>query len=624
MSTLHHDNSQNYESFFNSIDEFLFVLDMEGRILHANSTVYNRLGYTKDELYGMSVLTVHPEERREEALAIVQAMLRGEAVSCPVPLVTKSGVYIPVETRVTQGEWDGQPALFGVTKDISKIKLSEEKFSALFFLNQNAAGLTDMETFQYIEVNDAFCTFFGFAREEVIGRTPMELGILDDDMRKNILEQASAAGKVINARGELRDRQGRVKHVLLSSENIYIQDRRYRFTVVNDFTEILATEAELRIKQAELQQSNDEKDKFFSILAHDLRSPFNTFLGFTQLITEDYDAMRPAEIYRMIQTIRSSALHLYNLLENLLEWSRIQQGRVTVNYQSQKVADFLNDCILSIKEQAAGKQIALHTIVPPDLEFVTDPHVIRTILRNLITNAVKFTPKGGRVSAEASVLPSGLLEIRVRDNGIGMSPGLVASLFSTDKGTNRKGTDGEPSTGLGLVICQDFVNKLGGKMHVESVEGQGSTFIVNLPCDRNVPVIIDESASTLAQAHPAVKCYKALVVDDDPPSAILLSNILHYSGFMVLIANNGLEALTIMNENQDIALVFMDINMPGLDGAETARRIRRINQQIPIIAHSATHFAFHMEKEEALCFDDHLPKPLDPHTLEKTISRLLS
>ena len=124
---------QNYETFFNTIDEFLFVLDQQGNIIHTNSTVVERLGYTSKELFGKPVLMLHPPERREEAGRIVAEMLNGGTEFCPVPIVTKSGVQIPVETRVSHGFWDGKPVIFGVTKDIAKIKLSEEKFSKIFY-----------------------------------------------------------------------------------------------------------------------------------------------------------------------------------------------------------------------------------------------------------------------------------------------------------------------------------------------------------------------------------------------------------------------------------------------------------------------------------------------------------
>jgi PAS domain S-box-containing protein len=141
---------KNYDAFFNSIDEFLFVLDNGGNIIHVNKTVIERLGYSEQELMGQSVLLVHPPERREEAGRIVGEMLAGKAEFCPVPLMAKSGERIPVETRVTAGTWNGAPAIFGVTKDMSRLKLSEEKFSKAFHSNSALMALSRFEDGEYI------------------------------------------------------------------------------------------------------------------------------------------------------------------------------------------------------------------------------------------------------------------------------------------------------------------------------------------------------------------------------------------------------------------------------------------------------------------------------------------
>ncbi len=237
---------QNYETFFNTIDDFLFVLDEEGKIIYTNATVIHRLGYTMRELYGQPVLMIHPPERRDEAARIVGEMLAGRAEFCPVPIATKSGIQIPVETRVSHGFWDGKPAIFGVTKDVSKVRLSEEKFSKLFHINPSACGLSDLENNKYIEVNEAFYNLLGFEGKEVIGKTAVELGILTREKINAVLLKADSNGKVSNAETELIAKNGGVKHVLLSSENINVQDKKYRFTVAHDITKRKLAEAALR------------------------------------------------------------------------------------------------------------------------------------------------------------------------------------------------------------------------------------------------------------------------------------------------------------------------------------------------------------------------------------------
>lgn len=614
----------NYETFFNTVDEFLFVLDLEGRILHANATVYQRLGYSPEELHGQHILTVHPAGRREEASAIVAAMIRGEIASCPVPLVTRSGVQIPVETRVTSGIWDGKPALFGVTKDISRVKLSEEKFAALFHLNQSAVGLSDLETLRYIEVNDAFCSFFGYSREEVIGKTAMELGILDEETRAGILRKADATGKIVNVRGNLRDREGNFKYVLLSADNILIQERTYRFTVVHDLTDIVKSEEELRSKQAELQRSNEEKDRFFSIIAHDLRGPFNAFLGLTQLMAEGYSEYTSAEIMKMAESLRHSAVKMHDLLENLLDWARIQQNRIKVRKEKLNLSKIIEDCMSSMEEQATGKEITLELCIPGSLEIIADQNILCTVVRNLVGNAVKFTPRGGKIRVEAILKNSGDTEILVQDNGIGMDHHTLASLFRIDKCTTRKGTEGEPSSGLGLIICHDFIQKLGGKLKVESEKGNGTTFCIILPSGEPLsvpPAAVTDPSYGFAKL---VNLNKILIVEDDPASSAYFSLILKRAGIRVFVARNGLEALSVLNSNPDLDLILMDINMPVMDGLEATRRIRQFNTRVPIISQTAYHMNVPREEALAAGCNDHILKPVDLLQLQQAISGLIS
>lgn len=243
----------NYNTFFHTIDEFLFVLDEKGNIIYTNNTALKRLGYTLEELVGVSVLMVHPPERREEAARTVGEMLDGITEFCPIPLMTKSGIQIPVETRIFHGNWNDNPAIFGISKDISKVRLSEEKFSKVFYLNPSACGLSDLDTGEYIEVNDQFYSLLGFEKNEVIGKTAQELGILTAESAKSILQNANSDGKLINAEADLKAKNGDIRHVLLSAENLYVQDKKYRYTVVHDITERKQVEAELSFSKTNLE-----------------------------------------------------------------------------------------------------------------------------------------------------------------------------------------------------------------------------------------------------------------------------------------------------------------------------------------------------------------------------------
>lgn len=228
----------NFGTFFNTIADFLFVLDMEGNMILVNDTVVNRLGYARGQLVGKSVLMVHPADRRAEAQGIIQDMLQGRQSQCPIPLECKDGRQIPVETRVIEGTWNGRQALFGVSKDISELKVSEEKFSKAFHTSAALMAFSTSEEGRFIDVNDVFLQTLGFSREEVIGRTSLELGMfIDGSQRQAIREEVTEKGMVRNVEATVRAKDGSTLVGLLSATPVYIQNTPYLLTTMNDITE---------------------------------------------------------------------------------------------------------------------------------------------------------------------------------------------------------------------------------------------------------------------------------------------------------------------------------------------------------------------------------------------------
>ena len=253
--------------------------------------------------------------------------------------------------------------------------------------------------------------------------------------------------------------------------------------LIVDITKQMQNEAEIQLKNQELINLNATKDKFFSIIAHDLRSPFNSFLGLTEFMAEELPNLTMSQLQEMVVGMNKSATNLYRLLENLLNWSQIQKGTIPFNPEEVQIGLVIGESIEMIQEQAINKKIEITTYIPDGLVVFADCNMLQTIIRNLVSNAIKYTNKGGHISLSVKATNNKNIGIAIHDTGIGMSRKMVDNLFRIDINANRKGTDGEPSTGLGLLLCKEFVEKHGGKIRVDSEEGIGSTFYFTLPCN---------------------------------------------------------------------------------------------------------------------------------------------
>jgi two-component system, cell cycle sensor histidine kinase PleC len=233
--------------------------------------------------------------------------------------------------------------------------------------------------------------------------------------------------------------------------------------------------------EKELRKLNAEKDKLFTVIAHDLRSPFTSFLGLTELMTDETIELSMDEMREFAESIQKSATGLYKLLENLLEWSRTQSGSSEFRPQFMNANIIIRESLGSLKAAAERKHIEIINQIPEDLIIYGDQKMLRSITGNLISNAIKFTGRGGKVELSATSFNGNDIRFEVKDNGIGMNTDFIHKLFRIDVKATSPGTEGEPSSGLGLILCKEFVEKHGGKIWVESHENVGTSFFFTLP-----------------------------------------------------------------------------------------------------------------------------------------------
>lgn len=328
--------------------------------------------------------------------------------------------------------------------------------------------------YRFLEVNPEFEKIIGMSRDEVIGKRVLE-----------ILPETESFW--INKLGEtaLKGTKSRFINYTRSFDRYF---EVYAFspsvgefsTLFYDVTENELSKARREQYNRELEKLNKDKDKFFSIIAHDLRSPFSSILGFSELLKSNGKNLTGEEVIEYSTFIHRSASQTLRLLENLLQWARLEQGNIPFNPTEIRFDELIGEIISMSGDHHIKKNIELRQEIPEHLIVRADEEMLKTIMRNLISNAVKFTHTGGRVEIKAEAT-AGEIQVSVIDNGIGMSEDTINQLFVEGGHISTTGTGNEKGAGLGLILCKEFVEKHGGKIWIESEEGKGCKFKFTLP-----------------------------------------------------------------------------------------------------------------------------------------------
>jgi len=484
----------------NSFD-IINILDKNGKILFESVATERILGYRAGERIGKVAFEfVHPDDIQKIAIEFQK-------------LISEPKKQIVVEFRFKHqnGSWkwletSGQnfldnPNINGIiinSRDITERKIQEQKLqektnelieksnllSQIIETIPNPIFVKDKDL-KYTIFNKAFSeNVIGKPSNEIVGKTVFDVSPL------NLAEKYFNSDEKFRLDGiNYQDYETKV----LFSDNILHEILFYKASLKNnqnnfaglvgvmlDISELKKKELQLEIQNQELAKLNNDKDRFIRILAHDLKNPFNSLLGFSELLLKNLRKYDIEKIESQIKIIHKTTHQTYELLEQILLWAKSQSGKLTLELQKIDFANEINEIINTLKNQANEKSIRLNSIETEKINFNADVNMFKTVMRNLISNAIKFTNQNGQINIYAEKNHTNTI-ITVSDNGIGIDKNVLPKLWEFSDNYSTEGTNKEKGTGFGLTLCKELIEKHGGTIWVESEVGKGSDFKFTLP-----------------------------------------------------------------------------------------------------------------------------------------------
>jgi len=484
------ESEENFRKIFENNSAAIAIIEQNKTVVMVNDQFCKISGYCKDEMTGMSWTQLIPPKDLERLKEFNQQLLANpihSPKSSEFTFYHRNGNIRNVAMWVTM-LWNGK--LLASFVDMTDRKIEEQKLSQFAAVVESANDIIISKTLEGIITswNRGAELAYGYCASEMIGQPVNLLAPPEsEDQMLQILEKIKSGISFEHFESTRQRKDGQLIEVSISVSPIKNGEGEIigASTIGHDISVRKKIEEELRSKTEQLIRINAEKDKLFSIIAHDLRSPFSGILGLTDAMANDLPNLSLVEIQEISIVLHKSVNNLYNLLENLLEWSYMQRGFTNFDPTNFFLHPRIIECLGLSIAAAAKKEIEIAFDIPNDLQVFSDSNMFGSIIRNITNNAVKFTPKRGKVILSAKLVDGKNIEISVQDTGIGMSKFILDNLFSIDVNTGRKGTGGESSTGLGLIICKDFIEKHDGKLWVESEEGKGSIFRFTIPSKMN-------------------------------------------------------------------------------------------------------------------------------------------
>ena len=502
--------------------------DMNFKVVKWNQSAERIFGYSEEEALGKSAieLVVLPKDKEYVSKIFNQLLLEeggkrstnkncrkdGKIITCDWynnPIVNEKGELIGVASLaddITKKEKNQkiQQALYKISESVHTIEDINELYKEIHSIIKELMKADNFYIALYNEATETI-TFPYFVdefdsqpKERKLGR-----GLTEYILRcgNNLLIDAEEDIRLRNV-GET-DLMGQPSEIWLgvalkindkpigvivvqdySDKTTYGEEERQLLTYVSEQIASAITkkrnDEELKKYSEELQELNASKDKFFSIIAHDLRSPFNGLLGLVSILKTEYDYLTVGEQKSYIDEVYNSISGMYELAEKLLDWSRLQIGRQGFRIASIKLFNFIDDIVSTLSNNAKLKNINLINDLNPDDKVYADDPMLRTLFHNLISNSIKFTNSGGSITIKSKQEDGDKLLVSVIDTGIGISEENISRLFKIEDSFSTPGTNKENGTGLGLLLCKDIAEKHGSELIVQSIPGKGTTFSIRL------------------------------------------------------------------------------------------------------------------------------------------------
>ncbi|MBF0549374.1 MAG: PAS domain S-box protein [Deltaproteobacteria bacterium] len=634
------ESEQKFRSIFDNSFDAILLTQLDGHILAANQSACQLFGKSEEEicLVGSDGL-VDPTD--PNLAPTLDRRAKTVKVYAELTMLRQDGTKFTGEiTSNVFRDRDGKDKTILIIRDITQRKMvqtalqeSEEKFAKTFKYAPLLMTISNIQDGRYLDVNDKFSEVTGFSRDEVVGKTSLELGWMSREDLIELIEVLNKSGRIENMELSLTTKDKKSVVCLSAAEIISINGIKRLLSIAQDITQRKQIEAELLRAKEAAQYASRAKSEFLANMSHEIRTPMNSVMGFADLLIKSQLDTKQLEY---ASSIKQASGNLLFVLNDILDLSKIEAGKLELESITFNLGELCDQVIETFRVLSDKKGIKLSLEVSPDLhaKLHGDPNRLRQILNNLIGNAVKFTSRG---SVELGVTQYGTnpclgetnavtLIFAVKDTGIGIPAGQRERIFDpftqVDASTRRR----YGGTGLGLNICKKLVELMGGEIWVKSTEGVGSTFCFSACFEK---VHDSESlASEKGQTQPiSLFPLKILLAEDDVLNQRFATEVLRTQGHSVEIATHGKEVIDKLID-KPFDLILMDISMPDMDGTEVTKVIRGstlnlFDSKIPIIAQTAHALKGDREKFLESGMDGYIAKPIDVDELSAVIRQVM-